>query len=105
MIEEGGRYFSPRIFEWGKYFKKSVLMGKNAAQWLMKNTEHTVVGVNSKKFFTFRDVDIAYTLRRSSNSFGHFLLLTKLKVGGFRRAVITRRQSKKWWEVFWVGMI
>ena len=31
-----------------------VFMGKNAAQWLMKDVEHIVVGVNPKQFFTFR---------------------------------------------------
>ena len=56
VIEEGGRYFSLQIFERGKYSMRSVFMGKNAAQWLMKNIEHIVVGVNSKQFFTFRAV-------------------------------------------------
>ena len=88
VIEEGGCYFSLQIFEHGKYSLRSVFMGKNVAQWLMKNIEHIVVGVNSKQFFTFRDGDIAYTLQRSANSFGQFLLLTKLKAGGFRRSVI-----------------
>ena len=42
-----------------------VFMGKNAAQWLMKDVEHIVVGVNPKQFFTFRGGggDIAYTLQ------------------------------------------
>ena len=44
VIEEGGRYFSLQIFERGKYFMRSFLMGKSAAQWLMKNIEHIVVG-------------------------------------------------------------
>ena len=35
-VEEGGRYFSFRIFERRRYFIKLVFMGKNAAQWLMK---------------------------------------------------------------------
>ena len=40
-----------------------VFMSKNVAQWLMKNIEHIVVGVNPKQFFTFRERDIAYTLQ------------------------------------------
>ena len=80
LIEEGGCYFSLQIFERGKYFMRSVFMGKSAAQWLMKNIEHIVLGVSSKQFFTFRDSDIAYTLQWSTKSFGQFLLLTKLKV-------------------------
>ena len=60
---------------------KSVFMGKNAALWLMKNIEHTVVGINPKQFFTLREGDIAYTLQRGSNSFGQFLLVSELKVG------------------------
>ena len=67
---------------------KSVFMGKSAAQWLMKNIEHIVIGVNPKYFFTFREDDIAYTLQRSSNAFCQFLLLTELKVGGFRSSII-----------------
>jgi len=39
VVEEGGRYISLRIFEQSRYFMKSVFMGKNAAQWLMKSTE------------------------------------------------------------------
>ena len=49
---------------------KSVFMGKNAVLWLMKNIEHTMVGINPKQFFTLREGDIAYTLQRRSNSFG-----------------------------------
>jgi len=79
VVEEGERYFSLQIFERGKYFMKSVFMGKNAAQWLMKNIEHIV---------TLREDDIAYTLQRSSNAFCQFLLLTELKVGGFRSSII-----------------
>ena len=47
VIEEGGRYISLWIFERGKFFMKSVFMGKSAAQWLMKNIEH-VIGIDSK---------------------------------------------------------
>ena len=60
---------------------RSVFISKIAAQWLMNKIEHIVVGANSKQFFTFRDGDVAYTLQQSTNSFGQFLLLTKLKVG------------------------
>ena len=70
VVEEGGNFFSLCIFEWGKHFMKSVFMGKNAALWLMKNIEHTVVGINPKQFFTLREGDTVYTLQRGSNSFG-----------------------------------
>ena len=63
-------------------------MGKNATQWLMNNIEHIVVGASSKQFFTFRDGNTAFTLQRSTNSFGQFLLLIELKVGGSRRSII-----------------
>ena len=49
---------------------QSMFMGKSAALWLMQNLEHTVIGVNPKQFFTFREGDTAYTLQRGSNSFG-----------------------------------
>ena len=68
VVEEGGNFFSLHIFERGKHFMKSVFMDKNAATWLMKNIEHTVVGVNPKQFFMLREGDTAYTLQRGSNT-------------------------------------
>ena len=35
VVEEGGQFFSLKIFERSRYFMKSVFMGKNVAQWLM----------------------------------------------------------------------
>ena len=50
MVEEGGQYFSVRIFERSRYFIKSIFMGKNAAQWVLKSTEQIVVGISPKVF-------------------------------------------------------
>ncbi|KAL0008930.1 hypothetical protein SO802_010432 [Lithocarpus litseifolius] len=101
VVEEGGRYFSVRIFERSRYFMKSVFMSKNAAQWLLQSTEQIVVGVSPKYFYTFREGDVAYTLQRSFNSFGLFLLLTELKVGGSRRSIIIPEgRAKNGWKVF-----
>ena len=101
VVEEGGRYFSLRIFERSRYFMKSVFMGKNVAQWLMKSIEQIVVGICPKYFYTFREGDLAYTLQRSSNSFGMFLLLTELKVGRSRRSIlIPEGRAKNGWRVF-----
>ena len=67
----------------------------------MKSIEQIAVGVSPKYFFTFREGDLAYTLQRSSNSFGLFLLLTKLKVGGSRRSIIIPiGRAKNGWRVF-----
>ena len=33
---------------------KSDFMGKNAAQWLMKNIEHFIIGISPKQFFYFQ---------------------------------------------------
>ena len=63
VVEEGGRYFSLRIFERRRYFMKSVFMGKDVAQWLMKSIEQIVVGISLKYFYTFREGDLAYTLQ------------------------------------------
>ena len=52
VVEEGGRYFSLRIFERSRYFMKSVFMGKNVAQWLMKSIEQIVAGISSKNFYS-----------------------------------------------------
>ena len=49
----------------------------------------------------FREGDLAYTLQRDSNSFGLFLLLTELKVGGSRRSIIIPvGRAKNGWRVF-----
>ena len=101
VVEEGGNFFSLRIFERGKHFMKSIFMGKNAALWLMKNIEHTVFGVNPKQFFTLREGDTMYTLQRGSNAFGQFLLVSELKVGGHRRSVIIPGgKAQNGWKVF-----
>ena len=101
VVEEGGRYFSLRIFERSKYFMKSVFMGKQVAQWLMKSLEQIVVGSSSECFYSFREGDLAYTLQRCSNSFGLFLLLTELKVGGSGRSIIILvGRAKNGWRVF-----
>ena len=101
ILEEGGRYYRLQIYERGKFFMRSVFLGKLAAQWLMANLEHLVVGVNPKQFFTFREGDTTFTLQRSSNSFGQFLLLTELKVGGSRRSVfIPVGKERNGWRRF-----
>ncbi|KAK7827549.1 hypothetical protein CFP56_031150 [Quercus suber] len=80
-------------------------MGKNAAQWLMKSIEQIVVESSPKYFYTFREGDLAYTLQWSSNSFGLFLLLTELKVGGARRSIlISEGKAKNGWRVFGLGL-
>ena len=76
VVEEGGNFFTLKIFERGKYFTQSVFMGKNAARWLMHSLEHTVIGVNPKHFFTLREGDIAYIVQQGSNLFGLYLLVT-----------------------------
>ena len=101
ILEEGGRYYRLQIFERGKFFMRSVFMGKLASQWLMDNLELLVVGVNPKQFFTLREGDTAYTLQRSSNSFGQFLLLTELKAGGSRRSVfLPVGKERNGWRTF-----
>ena len=101
VVEEGGRYFLLQILERGKYFMRSVFMGKNATQWLMSNIEHIVVRASSKQFFSFREDDSAFTLQWRTNSFGQFLLLTELKVGGSRRSIIIPEGKEKYgWRAF-----
>ena len=80
---------------------KSVFMGKNVALWLMKSIEQIVDGISPKYFYLFKEGDLAYTLQRSSNSFGLFLLLTEFKVGGSRRSIIIPvGRGKNGWRVF-----
>ena len=100
MVEEGGRYFS-LLFERSRYLMKLVFMGKNVAQWLMKSIEQIAVGINPKDFYKIREGDLAYTLQRSSNSVGLFLLLTEFKIGGSRRSIIIPEgRAKNGWRVF-----
>ena len=94
VVEEGGNFFS-------LHFMKSMFMGKNAALWLMKNIEHTMVKINPKQSFTLREGDTAYTLQRGSNSFGQFLLVSDLKVGKHRRSfIIPGGKAQNGWKVF-----
>ena len=62
VVEEGGQFFSLRIFKRSRYFMKSVFMDKNVALWLMKSIEQIVVGFSPKYFYSFREGDLAYTL-------------------------------------------
>ena len=105
VVEEGGNLFSLKIFERGKYFMKSVFMGKHAAKWLMHSVEHFVIGVKPKHFFTFREGDTAYTMQWGSNQFGQYLLVTELKVGGHRRTiVILAGKAQQGWRVFGIEL-
>ena len=105
VVEEGGNFFSLRIFERGKYFMQSVFMGKNATRWLMQSLEHTVIGVNPKHFFMLREGDTAYTVQRGSNSFGQYLLVIELKVGGMRRSIIIPvGKAQQGWRAFGIEL-
>ena len=105
MIEEGGNFFSLKIFEQGKYYMQSVFMGKSATLWTMRTLEHTVSGVSPKQFFTFREGDTAYTLQRESNSFGQYLSVTELKVGGLRRTIIIPAgKLQQGWRTFGIEL-
>ena len=67
----------------------------------MKSIEQIIVGINPKYFYSFKEGDLAYTLQRSSNSFGLFLLLIELKVGRSRRSIIIPvGKAKNGWRVF-----
>ena len=103
-VEEGGNFFSLKIFEWGKYYMQSVFMGKNATLWIMWNLEHTLSGVSHKQFFTFREGDTAYTLQRGTNSFRQYLLVTELKVSGLRRTIIIPAKKLQGWRTFGIEL-
>ena len=104
VVEEGGNFFSLKIFEWGKYYMQSVFMGKNATLWIMWNLERTVIGVNPKQFFTFREGDTAYTLQRGTNSFRQYLLVTELKVSGLQRTIIIPAKKLQGWRTFGIEL-
>ena len=76
-------------------------MGKNVTQWLMNNIEYTVIRVNPKQFFTFKEGNTAYTLQCGSNAYGQFLAVTELRVGGQRRAIIIPAgKAQQGWRAF-----
>ena len=105
VIEEGGNFFSLKIIERGKYYMQSVFMGKSAALWTMRNLEHTVSGVSPKQFFTFKEGDTAYTMQQGSNSFGQYLLVTELKVGGMRQTIIIPAgKLQQGWRTFGIEL-
>ena len=56
VIEEGGNFFSLKIFERGKYYMQSVFMGKCAALWTMWTLEHTMSGLVLSNFSHSRKV-------------------------------------------------
>ena len=105
VVEGGGNFFSLQIFEWGKYYMQSVFMGKNAALWLMRNLEHIVIGVIPKQFFTLKEGNTAYTLQQGSNSFGQYLSITELKVGGLLRSIIIPAEKlQQGWKAFGIEL-
>ena len=84
---------------------QSVFMGRSAALWIMQNLEHTVIGVNLKQFFMFRECDTAYTLQRGSNSFGQYLSVTEFKVGVLRRTIIIPTgKLQQGWRTFGIEL-
>ena len=83
---------------------QSVFMGKSATLWIMWNLERTVIGVNPKQFFTFREGDTAYTLQRGTNSFRQYLLVTELKVSGLRRTIIIPAKKLQGWRTFGIEL-
>nr|POE76508.1 hypothetical protein CFP56_18959 [Quercus suber] len=56
-----------------------------------------MIGDSPKQFVTFKEGDTAYTLQRGSNSFGQYLSMTKLKVGGLRFMQIPKYQPAKFY--------
>ena len=105
VVEEGGNFYSLKIFEREKYYMQSVFMGKSAALWVMRSLEHIVIGVNPKHFFTFRDGDTVYTLQRGSNSFRQYLSMTELKVWGLLRSIIIlASKSQGGWRTFGIEL-
>nr|POE60730.1 hypothetical protein CFP56_53391 [Quercus suber] len=64
-----------------------------------------VVGVNPKHFLTFREGGTAYTLQQGSNSFGQYLSVTELKVGGLRRTIIIPAgKFQQGWKTFGIEL-
>ena len=103
--EEGGNFFSLKIFERGKYYMQSVFMGKSATLWIIRSLEHTMIGASPKQFFMLKEGDTAYTLQRECNSFGQYLAVTELKVGGLRRTIIIPAgKLKQGWRTFGIEL-
>ena len=71
----------------------------------MRSLEHTVIRVNPKQFFTFKEGDTAYTLQRGSNLFGQYLSVTELNVGGLRRnIIIPAGKFQQGWKTFGIEL-
>ena len=64
-----------------------------------------MIGVNPKHLFTLREGDTAYIVQLGSNSFGQYLLVTELKVGGMRRSIIIpASKAQQGWRAFVVEL-
>ena len=64
-----------------------------------------MIGASPKQFFTLKEGDTAYTLQRECNSFGQYLAVTELKVGGLPRTIIIPAgKLKQGWRTFGIEL-
>ena len=61
VVEKGESFLSYVILRGVGIIRDQFVWGKKACHWLLSKLEQTVLDRNSRHFFTFRDVDIAYT--------------------------------------------
>ena len=81
-VEEGGSFFSLRIFERGRYSLRSVFMSKEGAKRLQSLLEDFISSKPLGHFVrTVRDGETVFILQLGFNTHGYFLTLSKFLRG------------------------
>ena len=81
-VEEGGSFFSLRIFERGRYSLRSVFMGKECAKRLLSLLEDFISSKRTGHFArTVRDGETVFILQLGYNAHGYFLMISEFLRG------------------------
>ena len=93
-VEEGGTFYSLRIFERYKDSLRSVFMGKDSAFRLLSYVEDLLPNTRPENFArTFRDGSKVFILQLGFNVHGSFLMISEL-LHGRRKGLIIVPEGK-----------
>ena len=93
-VEEGGTFYSLRIFERYKDSLRSVFMGKDSALRLLSYVEDLMSNTRPENFArTFRDGSKVFILQLGFNAHGSFLMISEL-LHGHRKGLIIVPEGK-----------
>ena len=101
-VEEGGSYFSLRIFERGHSFMHFVFLGKESANQFLFHLEELNSNQSPSHYArTIREGDVVFILQLGSNTCGKFLMVSEL-LHGWRKGniVIPKGRFGCGWHYF-----